>query len=87
MPDANAPQLLILAAGLGSRFGGLKQATPVGPAGELLMDYTVYDAWRAGVDSLVVVLRREMEADFHALHGRRWALWTCHVIGTVARPK
>ena len=45
--------LLVLAAGMGSRFGGLKQLTPFGPGGETLMDYSVYDAIRAGFDRIV----------------------------------
>ncbi|HEX5761472.1 MAG TPA: NTP transferase domain-containing protein [Thermoanaerobaculia bacterium] len=68
-----APELLIMAAGLGSRFGGLKQIAPVGPSGEFVMDYSVWDAARAGVERVVVVIRREMETDFHALRGRRYA--------------
>lgn len=62
-----------MAAGIGSRFGGLKQLEPVGPAGEALLDYSVFDAVRAGAERVVVVLRREMEAEFHAHLGRRWA--------------
>jgi len=67
------PRLLVLAAGLGVRFGGQKQTAPVGPAGELLMDYTVHDAADAGVETLVVVLRPEQEAEFHAQRGKRYA--------------
>ncbi len=67
------PSLLVMAAGVGSRFGGLKQLVPVGPAGEVLMDYAVYDALRAGIERLVFVIRREMEADFHQRLGRRYA--------------
>ncbi len=65
--------LLVMAAGVGSRFGGLKQLEPVGPSGERLLDYSVYDALRAGAGRVVVVLRREMEEGFHALLGQRWA--------------
>lgn len=54
--------LVILAAGVGRRFGGLKQLEPVGPAGEALMDYTVFNAMRAGFSSVVLVVRRETEA-------------------------
>lgn len=67
------PQLVLLAAGLGARFGGLKQLTPVGPAGELLIDYTVGDARRAGIERLVVVLREELAGEFRALRGDRYA--------------
>lgn len=66
-------ELLVMAAGVGSRFGGLKQLEPVGPSGERLLDYSVYDAVRAGAGRVVVVLRREMEEEFHALLGQRWA--------------
>ncbi|WP_404424162.1 NDP-sugar synthase [Nibricoccus sp. IMCC34717] len=58
--------LLILAAGMGSRFGGLKQLEPVGPSGETLLDYSVYDAVRAGFDRVVFVIRRDFEAEFKA---------------------
>ena len=50
--------LLILAAGLGSRYGGLKQLDPVGPSSELIMDYSIHDALRAGIDRVVFVVRR-----------------------------
>jgi len=63
--------LVILAAGIGNRFGGLKQVQPVGPAGELIIEYSVYDALRAGFDRLVFIIRKEMEADFRAAIGRR----------------
>ena len=63
--------LVILAAGVGSRFGGVKQVQPVGPHGELIIEYSVYDALRAGFDRLVLVIRREIEADFRAAIGRR----------------
>ncbi len=58
------PTLLVLAAGIGSRYGGMKQAEPVGPAGETLIDYAVYDALRAGFARVVFVIRREMESAF-----------------------
>ncbi|MEM9226374.1 MAG: NTP transferase domain-containing protein [Verrucomicrobiota bacterium] len=58
------PTLLVLAAGMGSRYGGLKQLDPVGPSGETLLDYSVYDAQRAGFGRLVFVIRQEMEATF-----------------------
>lgn len=56
--------LLVLAAGMGSRFGGLKQMEPIGPGGEVLLDYSVYDAIRAGFTKAVFVIRREMEETF-----------------------
>ena len=63
--------LVILAAGMGSRFGGLKQVQPVGPAGELIIEYSAYDALRAGFDHLVLVIRKDMEADFRVAIGKR----------------
>ncbi len=58
------PTLLILAAGMGSRYGGLKQLDPVGPSGETIMDYSVFDALRAGFGKVVFVIRPELEAEF-----------------------
>jgi UTP-glucose-1-phosphate uridylyltransferase len=58
------PTLLILAAGVGSRYGGLKQVDPVGAHGEILMDYTIFDACRAGFDRVVFVIRDELAASF-----------------------
>ena len=62
-----APVLLVLAAGLGSRYGGLKQMEPVGPRGATLMDYAVYDAARAGFGAAVFVIRPEMDPAFSDL--------------------
>lgn len=56
---------------MGSRFGGLKQVQPVGPAGELIIEYSIYDALRAGFNRLVLVIRKDIEADFRASIGRR----------------
>ncbi|MBU0640325.1 MAG: NTP transferase domain-containing protein [Planctomycetes bacterium] len=67
------PTLVILAAGLGRRYGGLKQLEPVGPAGATLMDYTVYDAWRAGFCRVIFVIRPEMEAVCRAELSPRYA--------------
>lgn len=64
--------LVVMAAGAGSRFGGLKQLVAVGPRGETLTDYAVYDAWRAGVRRAVFVVRREMECEFHEVLGRKY---------------
>ena len=66
------PTLLILAAGMGSRYGGLKQVDPVGPSGETLMDYAVYDALRGGFDRVVFVIRRDFEAEFREKIGRKY---------------
>jgi UTP-glucose-1-phosphate uridylyltransferase len=57
--------LLILAAGIGSRFGGIKQIEPVGPNGEIILDYSIYDAIRAGFTKIVFVIRKDIEASFH----------------------
>ena len=63
--------LLVLAAGMGSRYGGLKQIDPVGPGGETLLDYSVYDAVRAGFGRVVFVVRGDMEPDFRDAVGKR----------------
>jgi dTDP-glucose pyrophosphorylase len=64
--------LLILAAGMGSRYGGLKQIDPVGPGGETIIDYSMYDAMRAGFNQLVFVIRRDMEQAFRETVGSRF---------------
>ena len=56
--------LLVMAAGMGSRFGGLKQIEPFGPNGETILDYSVFDAAKAGFGRAVIVLRRSMLSDF-----------------------
>lgn len=66
------PTLLVMAAGLGSRFGGEKQLEPVGPAGETLLDYSIYDAVRAGFGRVVFVVRPDMAERFHEAAGRRY---------------
>lgn len=58
------PTLFILAAGMGSRYGGLKQLDGIGPFGETIMDYSVYDALRAGFGKIVFVIRKDFEEDF-----------------------
>jgi len=67
-----APTLLVLAAGMGSRYGGLKQMDPIGPSGEALVDYSIYDAIRAGFQRIVFVVRHAMADDFRALVGSRF---------------
>lgn len=67
-----APTLVVLAAGMGSRYGGMKQLAAVGPSGESLIDYSVHDAARAGFGSVVFVIRPEMEAAFREFAGRRY---------------
>jgi hypothetical protein len=66
-----APTLVVLAAGVGSRFGGLKQMEPVGPDGEAVLDYSVFDARRAGFGKVVFVIRRDIEEVFREVLGRR----------------
>lgn len=64
--------LVIMAAGIGSRFGGgIKQLEPVGPNGEIIMDYSIHDALEAGFDRVVFIIRRDLEADFRAIIGER----------------
>jgi hypothetical protein len=63
--------LVVMAAGIGSRYGGLKQIDPVGPSGETVMDYSVYDALRAGFDRVVIILRKDIEGPFRERIGRR----------------
>ncbi len=64
--------LVIMAAGIGSRFGGgIKQLEPVGPGGEIIMDYSIYDALQAGFDRVVFIIRRDLEKDFKEIIGRR----------------
>ena len=53
-----------MAAGIGARYGGLKQIDPVGPGGEAVLDYAVFDAKRAGFGKFIVVIRKEIEQDF-----------------------
>jgi len=65
--------LLVLAAGMGSRYGGLKQLDPVGPSGETVLDYGVYDAVRAGFGRVVFIIRREFDAQFREQVGTKYA--------------
>lgn len=64
--------LVILAAGIGSRFGGgIKQLAPVGPSGEIIMDYSIYDALKAGFNKIVFIIRKDIEEDFRRIIGDR----------------
>ena len=63
--------LVIMAAGLASRYGGAKQIEKVGPGGEILMEYTIHDAQRAGFDRFVIILQPQMLEDFRAVCGER----------------
>ena len=67
----NKVTLVVMAAGMGSRFGGCKQISPVGPNGEILLDFSVYDAIAAGFTKVVFIIREENEADFRAVIGDR----------------
>src|SRR5665213_1551105 len=66
------PTLLVLAAGMGSRYGGLKQIDPVGPAGETIIDYSIFDAMLAGFGKLVFVIRKDIEQPFREIVGARF---------------
>ncbi len=63
--------LLIMAAGMGSRFGGLKQAAGVGPDGQMIIDYSVADAVKSGFNKIVIVIRKDIEKDFREACGKR----------------
>ena len=67
------PVLVIMAAGMGSRYGGLKQLDPVGNHGQLIIDYSIFDARRAGFETVVFIIKPEIEADFKAAIGDRIA--------------
>ena len=64
--------LLVLAAGMGSRYGGLKQIDPMGPEGEILLDYSVYDAMQSGFDRIVFLIRPDLEEAFRQSVGTRY---------------
>ena len=67
------PVLVVMAAGMGSRYGGLKQLDPIDDNGHVILDYSVYDARRAGFDTVIFVIKPEIEEDFRALVGDRIA--------------
>ena len=67
----NKPVLVIMAAGMGSRYGGLKQIDPVDEDGHIIMDFSMYDAKRAGFEKAVFIIKEENEADFRAAIGDR----------------
>ena len=66
------PTLVVLAAGMGSRYGGLKQVDPVGPSGEAILDYSVFDAHRAGFGKVVFIIRKDFEAEFREKVGAKY---------------
>ncbi len=63
--------IVVMAAGMGSRFGGLKQAEPIGPNGEMIIDYSVADAVSAGFNKAVIIIRKDIEKDFRLMAGKR----------------
>ena len=65
------PALVVMAAGMGSRYGGLKQIDPVGRHGEIIMDYSLYDALEAGFEKVVFIINRKIEKDFYEVIGKR----------------
>lgn len=71
MDTKNNTTLLVMAAGMGSRFGGLKQIEPLGPNGQIILDYSVYDAKKAGFSKTVFVIKKEIEHDFREVIGKR----------------
>ena len=66
------PTLVVLAAGMGSRYGGLKQVDPVGPSGEAILDYSVFDAVRGGFGKVVFIIRHDFEAEFKEKVGKKY---------------
>ena len=67
------PELVIMAAGMGSRYGGLKQIDPVDEQGHIIMDFSIFDAKRAGFEKVVFIIKKENEADFKEAVGNRMA--------------
>ena len=65
------PVLVVLAAGMGSRYGGMKQLDPVGPGGQIIIDYSIFDARRAGFEKVIFIIRKENEAAFREVIGDR----------------
>src|ERR1035437_10309427 len=72
MTATASPTFLVLAAVIGSRYGGLKQIEPVGPSGETIIDYSIFDAMRAGFGKLVFIIRKDIEQPFKAVVGARF---------------
>lgn len=68
---AKKPVLVVMAAGMGSRYGGLKQIDPVGSGGEAILDYSLYDAYRAGFETVVIIIKEAIREDFMSTVGRR----------------
>lgn len=71
MDMENKTTLVVMAAGMGSRFGGLKQITPLGPKGEVIVDFSAYDAVEAGFSKVVFIIKKAIEKDFREVAGKR----------------
>lgn len=67
------PVLVIMAAGMGSRYGGLKQMDPVDPAGDLIIDFSIFDALKSGFEEVIFIIKEELEGDFRSAIGDRIA--------------
>ena len=65
------PALIVMAAGMGSRYGGLKQIDPISDEGEIILDFSLYDAMMAGFEEIVFIIKKENEQDFRALIDER----------------
>ena len=65
------PVLVVMAAGMGSRYGGLKQIDPVGSQGEAILDYSIYDAIQAGFETVVIIIKKAIQKDFMETVGER----------------
>ena len=76
----NKPVLVVMAAGMGSRYGGMKQIDPVGPCGQVIVDYSLYDARRAGFETVIFVIKHEIEEAFKAAEGRVKPWGPCHAV-------
>ena len=76
----NDRTFVILAAGIGARFGGVKQLEPVGPNGEIIIDYSIHDAISAGFNRIIFIIRHEIEDDFFEVLGNRLEK-TCQRLG------
>ncbi len=68
----NKPVLVVMAAGMGSRYGSLKQIDPIGPSGEIIIDYSVFDAVKAGFEKVIFIIKKEIEQDFKNAIGNRF---------------
>ena len=81
------PVLVIMAAGMGSRYGGLKQIDPVDPEGHIIMDFSLYDAKKAGFEEVIFIIKKENEKDFKETIGNRISKIMKAYEGTNTRPR